>query len=365
MSVTFSLGADAFRMDVFPLPASASTGANPAPLDIAIGGGRAWLSCEFARHVFSVPLAATDGTEMDAHLVPVPSPLAFRSTLFGDLPTDCTHFEDVDYDPAGNVWFTQMGQNNYGGCEDNRSRVLRYTPATDSWRAYPLPWNGSAACGLLVDGQRVWTGGYAPNGSLSVMRPLTWSDADTDAAAFPIVHRDEFGGYRRIDHDGAGVAHMAVGPDGRLYVTNYLSHTVTAYDRKTLAAQTYPLPSGCERPWQIIFDAGGGCWVTCDTTRQLAKLNPATGNWNVYATGVPAGENLHSLAMSAGVFWFTAYGASTGRIGRRLTNGTMELSPDLASLGFPKGATGIAIDTTGCIWVALFGSKVIGRLVKL
>lgn len=366
MSHTITIGPDSYRMDVFPLPAAASTGANPQPLDIAVSADRVWLSCEFARHAFSLPLSATDGTEMTSHLVPVPSEVVFRSTISYDLPTDCTCFEDIDIDASGNVWLTQTGQSGYTGENNHFGRVLRYTPATDQWLAYPLPWNKPYPVGVLVDGTRVWTACWAGFSSLAVTRPSSWRVEQVAPTSPAWPGTNECGGWSRIDA-ATGAAHMAIGPDGRLYVTNYNAASVTAYDRTTLAAQTYALPAGSTKPWQITFDPFGAAWVTCDATRQLAKLNPANGVWTVYATGLATTEHTHSLAISAGVVWFTAYtlnGDAGGRIGRRTAAGVMELSEPLDTFGLAKGATGVAVSGAN-VWVALFGSKAVGRLTKL
>jgi streptogramin lyase len=359
MSVNFSIGSDNYRLDVFPLPAVTDT--NPMPLDLVVIGGKVWLGCEFDRRIYSISTSAVDGTVMDAVDIPTTG-TPFWTGVFGGQPSAMAQCEDIDADAQGNIWLTQRGQCPYAGDEPNLSRLLRYTPTTGKWREWPLPGNNMGACALLVDGTRTWvtTSEPAIGSALCVTRPQSWKGA---------VERfddDEFGGWRVIPHTPAFAAHMALGTDGRLYVADYFGNSVTAYNRTTLAAQTYPLPSGSERPWQIFFDLGGGCWVTCDSTRQLAKLTPSTGAWTVYPLGLPTTDGLHSAALVSGAVWFTSYapGGTGGRIGRRTSAGAIELSPELSGLGFPMGASGIAASGSD-IWVALFGSKAIGRLTRL
>lgn len=374
---TLHIGSDTYRMDVFPLPAISDT--NPLPIDIAIGGGKAWLSCEFDRRIYHVPTTAVDGTTMTAVSIPAPVTPIFRTLVFRDAPTQMSQCEDIDVDANGNVWIAQAGATPYNGGEDNASRVLRYAPATGKWNAYPIPWNNPCCGGVLIDGTRVWTtcGEVATGAALCVTRPMSWMNADTDPTK---VNRGaqgtEFGGWQRIPYAGVWPSHMAISPvDGRLYITNYWGSSVSAVDRTTLAMQTYPLPvalpganlMGSRGPWQLVFDAAGALWVTLDYSRELAKLNPTDGTWTIHPTGILPTENPHSLAIETvtGNVWFTAYShGAGGRIGRRRSNGAVELSEPLDSFGLLTGATGCAFDPAGRLWVALFGSKTVGRLTK-
>lgn len=360
------LGSDTYTLDVFPLPATAET--NPMPLDLVVSGGKVWLGCEFDRRIYSLPTTATNGTVMTAHEIPAPAEPIFWAGVFGGMPSHMSQVEDIDADAAGNIWLTQRGSAPYAGDALNASRLMRYTPSTGAWRAWALPHNNAGCGGLLVDAQRVWAtcGETSVGGALCVTRPLSWWPDHTDPANLDGRWADdELAGWRTIPHAQSWPAHMAIGADGRIYVTNYFGASVTAYGRTTLAAQVYPLPAGSERPWQVFTDLGGGVWVTCDATRQLAKLNPAAGTWTVYPLGLPTTDFLHSAALVSGAVWFTAYSTGAGgRIGRRNASGTVDLSPPLSDLGFEKGAAGIAANGSE-IWVALFGSKAVGRLVKL
>lgn len=363
MNVT--IGSDTYTLDVFPLPATAET--NPMPLDLVVSGGKVWLGCEFDRRIYSVPTDAADGTMMSAVEIPAPAEPIFRTGVFGGGPSLMSQVEDIDTDAAGNIWLAQRGTSPTLSDGLNLSRVMRYTPSTGVWKAWTLPYNNAGCGGICLDGPRVWAscGETGVGGAICVTRHLSWLPEYTDPLVPVFAAVDsERNGWRTVQHEPSWPAHMAVGPDGRLWVTNYFGNSVTAYNRSTMAAQTYALPVGSERPWQLFFDLGGGLWVTCDTTRHLAKLNPAAGTWTVYPLGLPATDFLHSAVLASGTVWFTAYSAGAGgRIGRRLSDGTVQLSPDLSSLGFDKGAAGIVASGSE-IWVALFGAKAIARLVK-
>lgn len=367
MSKILHIGADTYRMDIFPLPVTVET--NPMPLDILTSAGKAWLSCEFDRRIYNIPTNAVDGTEMAAVEIPTPAGL-YRTTATGpDLPSLMGMSEDIDVDASGNILLAQSGINPYAGPETNLARLLRYNPATDVWQAFMLPYNNAGAVSLLADGDSVSVtcADGLSTAALATTRPHSWLRADTDMpTALGAVNANGLRGWQIVPLTaGTWPAHQVKGPDGRTYITNYFGNSVIAINRTTLAVQNYPLPAGATGPWQIRFDLGGGLWVTCDTSRHLVVLNTTTGIGFAYPTGLSTDERLHSLELISGVFWFTAYSNTTGgRIGRRTAAGVMELSEPLDTLGIDRGCAGIAAEGS-TPFVALFGSKAVGRLTKI
>jgi YVTN family beta-propeller protein len=71
---------------------------------------------------------------------------------------------------------------------------------------------------------------------------------------------------------------IAQAPDGRLWVANFGSGTVSVLNRDTGAlAQTITLPYG-SRPWGVAFSPDGvSAYVTLQGTGRLVELNPANG----------------------------------------------------------------------------------------
>ncbi len=64
-------------------------------------------------------------------------------------------------------------------------------------------------------------------------------------------------------------------PDGRAWVTNVESATISIISGTSLAVvQTVTLPRG-SRPYAVVFDPDGSdAWVTCEATGKLAALCP-------------------------------------------------------------------------------------------
>jgi YVTN family beta-propeller protein len=90
---------------------------------------------------------------------------------------------------------------------------------------------------------------------------------------------------------------LALAPDGRLWVTNMESATLSIINTSTrTVAATATLPRG-SRPFGLVFDpAGTTAWVALEGTGKVVKLNPGTGA--VLATVNVAGPVRH-LSISA------------------------------------------------------------------
>jgi streptogramin lyase len=372
MGVNFAIGSDNYRLDVFPL--ATFEGSNGSPVDVALTSTHAWVSCEFDRRIYSVPLSAVDGDVPTPVEIPAPAG-AFRSTLFGpSLPSDLASCEDIDSDAAGNLWLTQAGQFNQATGHDNLSRLLRYTPATGEWASYPLPYNNGDAVALCVDGPRVWTTSANPQhgAAVCVTRPASWHDPD------PLIPQGEQGSernaWRVIEYARAFPAHAAV-IGGNLWIADYWGNSISKLDRTTFAVTTYALPTapagttvpGTRGPWNLAGDLMGNIWVTLDYSREVGVLNPSTGVWTLNALPISAPEGVHGIAMGPdGQPWVTVYSTGGGgRFARRTVAGAWQVSPGLDTLGLTKGATGGVWDASGRFWCGLYGARAIGRVTKL
>jgi YVTN family beta-propeller protein len=71
---------------------------------------------------------------------------------------------------------------------------------------------------------------------------------------------------------------VAIAPDGRIWVTNKLSASISVIDPTSLTVvQTVPL-ARASQPYGIVFDpAGSAAFVTLEATGAVLKLNPSTG----------------------------------------------------------------------------------------
>lgn len=96
---------------------------------------------------------------------------------------------------------------------------------------------------------------------------------------------------------GTGPRALAFAPDGKLWITNIESATLTVVDPATRAiTRTVALPRG-SRPYGIVFDpAGTSAWVALEGLGRILSLNPTTG---VQTGAIEAGGPVRHLSISA------------------------------------------------------------------
>jgi len=384
--MTLTIGATTYTVDTFPLPIVVDT--NPLPLDLALSGSTLWLSCEFDRRIYSVPVSAAPGTTMTGYDVPAAAAPMFRVLLQGqDNPSQMTSAERIQATPDGSIWLTQGGTVYYGGAGQEHARVIRRRP-NGTWQAFLIPWNTPGAIGLLVEdnGRRLWVTNANDNAGNAVLEthPLSWTPADTDPTRDlsnpPPLGTSAVRGWRThaITTRNSSPAHIVKGLDGRLYVSLYFANAILAIEPNTGAQQLYPLPpppvglfQNSGGPWQMAVGLSGNIWIAEDAARWLTKLNPTTGVATVYdiAPYLNPGEGLHSVCIDLALecIWFTTYSGTgapnAGRIGRLFNlTGVIQVSPPLTTLGYNNGATGIVLGPGGTLWAALFGAKAVARL---
>jgi YVTN family beta-propeller protein len=96
---------------------------------------------------------------------------------------------------------------------------------------------------------------------------------------------------------GSAPRSIAIAPDGRAWITNTESATITILNGSTYAvAATLTLPRG-SRPFGIAFDPlGSAAFVALEGSGQLLKLNPATG---AQISALNVGQNARQISIDA------------------------------------------------------------------
>jgi len=89
---------------------------------------------------------------------------------------------------------------------------------------------------------------------------------------------------------------LALAPDGRVWVANAASATVTILRSNYTTAQTVTLPRG-SRPFGLVFDpAGQNAYVALEESGKILKLNPTTG---AAISTLAVGPNVRHLSIAA------------------------------------------------------------------
>jgi len=109
---------------------------------------------------------------------------------------------------------------------------------------------------------------------------------------------------------------------------------------------------GGSQPWAIKVDAGGYPWFTEGIGNRIGHFFPTTLQTTVWYTLPFANSVPYDLAIAEGSIWFTE------RDGNRIG----QLQPEtgiMREFGLAAGSTplGLAVDGTGCAWIAESGSN--------
>ncbi|PYJ59783.1 MAG: hypothetical protein DME24_11860 [Verrucomicrobia bacterium] len=89
---------------------------------------------------------------------------------------------------------------------------------------------------------------------------------------------------------------LAIGPDGRVWVANAGSSTITILASNYSVSQTVNLPRG-SRPYGVVFDpAGANAYVALEDAGRILKLNPANG---ATSASLDVGPHVRHLSVTA------------------------------------------------------------------
>jgi len=108
---------------------------------------------------------------------------------------------------------------------------------------------------------------------------------------------------------------IAVGPNGRVWITGFYNNVIWALDPSSGNIQSYPVNETPEVMGQVralSFDGDGMLWVLLGGTESVVRLNPVDGAIETFHVGMYP----HSIEVdSGGRLWFNDYISAAARIG--------------------------------------------------
>ncbi|HVE82689.1 MAG TPA: hypothetical protein VND93_07565 [Myxococcales bacterium] len=421
---------EVYRLEEWDLPPSSGT--NPSPLAIARDGrGRLWINEEFHNQMKAFdPASGGAPAAIALPRPPDPGPFAvFFDELFGvqnvDVQTQTSELgESAIVDPAGFVWFSEGGGFFYELTSDgkkvhpNHSRILRYDPASGSFRVYNVPGDRNEAVGLAWDAARgrIWfaEGGRQGGGAITGFDPerTPWDNAfdfstSLDAFVNPPDPRD---GFRRfpVPDPSEYPSCLAVDAQGGVWYTAFLGNRVGRLDPDSGAFVAIPLPKRKSSstpaaifdtggPWQIAVAADGAIWIDesfdltvdridADRVRRgdpacqaldASGRNPCVQEvavGDVTAQSAGGTDLVHTIIFDGtGRLWFGHHGPNEAPIIDTLGIVAPDLSgvsrfPPLRAPGDPTpvGVTGLAAEPDRpVIWFEEYWAKRLARLTRL
>jgi virginiamycin B lyase len=177
------------------------------------------------------------------------------------------------FDKAGILWFT--GQNGIIG---------RFDPKTEKMEIWDAP-GGRGAYGItLTPSGEVWYASLAGNHIARI---------DTGTAKVTMVEPPTPGqGARRAWSDSKN----------RIWVSEWNSGNVSAYDTLSQSWKTWKLPGEKPRAYSVYVDDADKVWLTDFTANAIVQFDPVTEAFNSFPSDKP-GANIRQMDGRSGEAW--------------------------------------------------------------
>jgi virginiamycin B lyase len=177
------------------------------------------------------------------------------------------------FDKAGILWFT--GQNGIIG---------RLDPKTEKMEVWDAP-GGRGAYGItLTPSGEVWYASLAGNHIARI---------DTGTAKVTVVEPPTPGqGARRAWSDSKN----------RIWVSEWNSGNVSAYDTLSQSWKTWKLPGEKPRAYSVYVDDADKVWLTDFTANAIVQFDPVTEAFNSFPSDKP-GANVRQMDGRSGEAW--------------------------------------------------------------
>ncbi len=177
------------------------------------------------------------------------------------------------FDKAGILWFT--GQNGVIG---------RFEPKTEKMEVWDAP-RGRGAYGItMTPSGEVWYASLAGNHIARI---------DTGTAKVTVVEPPTPGqGARRAWSDSKN----------RIWVSEWNSGNVSAYDTLSQSWKTWKLPGEKPRTYSVYVDDADKVWLTDFTANAIVRFDPVTEAFNAFPSDRP-GANVRQMDGRSGEAW--------------------------------------------------------------
>ena len=231
----------------------------------------------------------------------------------------------VAEDAQGNIW------------GDTATGAIRYDPAADAFTAFASPTQPGRTYGAAGDrdGNGWWTqigidviGRADPaTGASSEIRLPAKLPAYVQAGDFSPEDLAIYAGRGRgLQAPRRPAADLVTGD---VWVPNYAGNNLLRIDIDSLETTYYPLPRVGMNPYMAGVDGDHRVWVSLQGGDEVAKLDPESGEWSLYAWP-SRGTGLRNLAVVEHAGRVEIIGAyfNANRIGRMVMRTRAELRPD-------------------------------------
>ena len=240
----------------------------------------------------------------------------------GDMRGMAIH---VAEDAQGNIW------------GDTATGAIRFDPAASAFTAFTSPTQPGRTYGAAGDrdGNGWWTQIGIDVIGRGDLATGTSSDIRLPARLPQYVQHGDFSPEDLAIYAGRGRGLQAPRRPaadlvtGDVWVPNYAGNNLLRIDIDTLETTYYPLPRTGMNPYMAGIDGDHAVWVSLQGGDEVAKLDPDSGAWSLYAWP-SRGTGLRNLAVVERAERVEIIGAyfNANRIGRMVMRTRAELQPD-------------------------------------
>lgn len=158
---------------------------------------------------------------------------------------------------------------------------------------------------------------------------------------------------------------MALGPDGKYYVTNTSTNSIGVFNPQSRRWEpSFPIGGNAVYPHTIRFDKQGVVWFTLAGSEQVGRLDPRTGQTNVIDLpkvqpgGISGSTTPYGIDVDpvTGMVWYSRlFGDKLGRIDPATLEVTEFDSP-------VRGPRRMRFDNEGILWVTGYSEGTLARV---
>ena len=157
---------------------------------------------------------------------------------------------------------------------------------------------------------------------------------------------------------------LALGPDGKWYLTDSIGSAITSFDPKTGAFENFEVEEGALYPHTVRVDGKGIVWFSIAFSNQIGRFDPKTGDMKVIALpetpslSIPGTTIPYGVAVSPvdGGIWYAKL--SSDKIGR-IDPVTLKIQEYDSPVRAPRRQR---FDKEGNLWIAGFSDGALARI---
>lgn len=255
-------------------------------------------------------------------------------------------------DGKGRVWFGEMGHNYLGVFDPRAQTIKQMTP----------PHGASGIMGIVAaPDDTIWfaeqyanyIAHYFPDTNtyrLYTLPTLSKPDPSTPGASFtlPSAPND-----------------LALDAQGNIWFTEMNADSLAMLDTHSGQIKQYPLTAQKSiqklNPYGITVDPHGIVWFTQATNAQIGRLDPKTGSIQYFSMPGSTNPLMEVASDPQGTIWATSFYA--GQLLRfQPATGTFTAYYAPSSQTVASALYGLAISTSGEIWVTVSADNIVARL---